>query len=89
VSQYVPIDQEKTLLLEVGPAGYDIWQVSHDSGSDAANPSVLDEVHAAGGQIGLTYVPWGAVVNFHAFQEFAATDRFEGEVFGLNVAKKF
>src|SRR5262245_50814554 len=29
------------------------------------------------------------VVNFHAFQEFAATDRFQGEAFGLNMAKKF
>src|SRR5262245_50618808 len=77
ISQYVPLDEGKTLLLEVGPAGYDIWQVSHDTGSDAATPNVLDQVHAAGGQIGFTYVPWSVVVNFHAFQEFAATDRFQ------------
>jgi hypothetical protein len=89
LSQYVPLDSEKKLLLELGPAGYDSWQVSHDTGSDAATPNVLDQVHAAGGQLGLTYVPWSAVVNFHAFQEFAAQDRFQGEVFGLNLAKKF
>ena len=89
ISQYVPLDEGKTLLLEVGPAGYDTWQVSHDTGSDAATPNVLDQVHAAGGQIGFTYVPWALVVNFHAFQEFAATDRFQGEAFGLNMAKKF
>jgi hypothetical protein len=89
VSQYLPLDPGKTLLLEVGPAGYDTWQVSHDTGSDAATPNVLDQVHAAGGQLGLTYVPWGALLNFHAFQEFAAQNRFQGEVFGLNLAKKF
>jgi len=89
VSQYVPLDPEKTLLLEVGPGGYDTWQVSHDTGGDAATPNVLDQVHAVGGQLGLTYVPWGFLVNFHAFQEFAAQDRFRGEVFGLNLAKKF
>ena len=89
LSQYVPLDQGQTLLLEVGPAGYDTWQVTHDTGSDAATPNVLDQVHVAGGQIGLTYVPWSLAVTFHAFQEFAATDRFQGEAFGLNVAKKF
>ncbi len=89
VSQYVPLDEGKTLLLEIGPAGYDSWQVSHDTGSAAATLSVLDQVHAVGGQLGLTYVPWGALLDFHAFQEFAATDRFQGTVFGLNLAKKF
>ena len=61
---------------------------SDDSGSDAAN-GVRDQVHAAGGQIGLTYVPWLASLNFHAFYEFAATDRFQGQAYGVSVAKKF
>jgi len=50
---------------------------------------LLDQVPAAGGQIGLTYVPWGALLNFHAFTEHAAETRLHGEVFGLNLAKKF
>lgn len=89
VSQYVPLAAGDTLLLEVGVAGYDSWQVSHDSGEDAAQPNVLGQVHAAGGQLGITHVPWGVLLNFHAFQEFAAEDRFRGTVFGLNIAKKF
>ncbi len=89
VSQYVPLDAGATWLLELGVAGDDGWQVSHDSGRDAAQPNVLDQVHAAGGQIGVTQVPWALLVNVHAFQEFAADDRFQGVVVGLNVAKKF
>lgn len=46
-------------------------------------------MHAAGGQLGFTYVPWALGVNFHAFRECAATDRFQGEAFGLNMGKRF
>ena len=58
-------------------------------GSDARNGQVHDEVHAVGGQLGLTYVPWHTALNFHAFYEFAAKDRFQGQAFGINLAKKF
>jgi hypothetical protein len=50
---------------------------------------VHDEVHAVGGQLGLTYLPWLASLNFHAFYEFAAQDRFQGQAFGINLVKKF
>ncbi len=88
ISQYAPLDAAKSLLLEIGVAGYDTWQVTHDTGSDAATPNVLDQVHAAGGQLGFTYVPWSVALNFHAFREFAAADRFQGSVFALSLAKK-
>ena len=48
-----------------------------------------DQVHAIGGQIGLTYVPWNGALNFHYFYEFAAKDRFQGQSIGLNFAIKF
>jgi len=89
ISQYLPLKKDQTLLLEVGPAGYSSWQVTDDSGSAARNPDVHDQVHAAGGQLGLTHVPWNAVLNFHAFYEFAAEDRFQGQAFGVTVVKKF
>lgn len=88
ISQFLPLKEDHTLLLEVGPAGYDSWQITDDSGSDSTS-SVHDEVHAVGGQLGLTYVPWLASLNFHAFDEFAATDRFQGQAFGVSIAKKF
>jgi hypothetical protein len=89
ISQYLPLVKDETLLLEVGPAGYDTWQISNDTGSAARNPSVHDQVHAVGGQIGLTYVPWMAVLNFHYFYEFSSEDRFQGQSFSLSITKKF
>lgn len=88
ISQYVPLTSNQQLLLEIGPAGYQSWQVSADDGSDATNND-RDRVLAAGGQLGLTYVPWGAVVNFHGFYEYETRDRFQGYSLGLNLAKKF
>jgi hypothetical protein len=88
ISQFIPLDQEKKLLLELGPAGYSTWQVTDDEGDDAKN-DVHDQVHAAGGQVGLTYVPWMAALNLHYFYEYAAKDRFQGQVFGASLAVKF
>ena len=89
ISQYLPLKKDQTLLLEVGPAGYNSWQITDDSGSDVRNPDVRDQVHAVGGQLGLTYVPWNAALNFHYFYEFASEDRFQGQSIGLNLAIKF
>ena len=88
VSQYLPLRKDQSLLLELGPAGYSSWQVSDDSGSDAGS-GAHDSVHGVGFQLGLTYVPWKAFVNFHYFNEFAAEDRFEGASWGLNLAIGF
>ena len=84
VSQYLPLNEH--FLLEVGPAAYDTWQVTHDSGS-AANGN-LDEVHAVGGQLGVSYLPWNASLNLVAYNEYAAKDRFEGASIALNFAMK-
>jgi hypothetical protein len=80
---------DQKLLLEVGPAGYSSWQINDNTGSDAVNGDVHDEVHAVGGQLGLAYLPWHASLNFHYFYEFAATDWFQGQAFGISLAKKF
>ncbi len=87
ISQFLPLKKDMSLLLEVGPAGYDTWQITHDSGSAATNS--LDQVHAVGGQLGLTYIPWVLSVNLHGFYEYLAEDRFQGGSFGVSIAKKF
>ena len=87
ISQFLPLKKDMSLLLELGPAGYDTWQITHDTGSAAT--STLDQVHAVGGQLGLTYVPWMLSVNLHGFYEYAAEDRFQGGSFGVSIAKKF
>jgi hypothetical protein len=89
ISQYLPLTCDQKLLLEVGPAGYDTWQITDDTGSDARNPGSRSQVHAVGGQIGLTYVPWSLVFNIHGFYEYAADNRFQGESIGVSVALKF
>ena len=59
-------------------------------GADAGCLSYLhQQVHAAGGQIGLTYVPWSSYLTFHAFEEFSATARLQGAAYGATVAIKF
>jgi len=66
------------------------WQVEKDSGSDvnkSFNPK--DQIHAAGGQIGLLYAPGNAFVQFHGLQEFGAEARFESQWFTLSLGKKF
>jgi hypothetical protein len=89
ISQFLPLHKDQHLLLEAGLTGYSSWQITDDAGRDARNPSVHDEVHAVGGQLGLTYVPWVAALNVRYLGEFAAQDRFQGHVIGLSVAKKF
>ncbi len=88
VSQYLPLNKDQTWLVELGPAGYDQWQVTSDDGQNASN-GLLDQTHAAGGQVGITSVKHELAINFHYFREFLTEDRFEGHVFGLSGAYHF
>jgi hypothetical protein len=88
VSQYIPLADNQKLLLEVGLAGYSSWQITDDTGSDAKDPSEHQQVHGVGGQLGLTYVPWNAAMNFRYFYEYAADARLQGQSLGLNFAMK-
>jgi hypothetical protein len=90
ISQYLPLNDANSILLEVGAMGYFQWQVEKDAGSGVNNRfNAKDQIHAAGGQIGLVYVPWNAFVSFHGLQEFGAEARFEGQFFTLTVGKGF
>ena len=89
ISQYLPLTKDQSLLLELGPAGYSSWQITDDRGSAVRNPGVHDQVHAAGGQLGLTYVPWMLSAGVNYFYEHSAVDRFQGQSLGFTIAKKF
>jgi len=89
VSQYLPLNKDNKVLLEVGLTGYNSWQLTDDAGSDAVNPGVHDQVHAVGGQLGLAYVPLNAAVKFHYLHEYSADDRFLGDVIGASAVIKF
>jgi hypothetical protein len=84
LSQMLPLKKDLSLLAEIGPAGYNSFQVSDDSGSAAGNPAVHDHVSAAGLQVGVTLPKRSMVLNFHWFHEYSAVDRFQGDAIGLN-----
>jgi hypothetical protein len=88
ISQFLPLTSDQHLLLEIGPAGWNGWQLSADEGSDALGRE-RDRTHAAGGQLGITYLPWFLAVNAHGFYEYETRNRFQGYSLGLSVAKKF
>jgi len=96
VSQYLPLTKDQTWLAELGASGYSQWQVDEDSGSDVPQIQRLnvtlnakDEVHAAGIQGGLTFVPWKASLMVHYQWEFGAEARFEGENLVVTLVKGF
>ena len=88
ISQYLPLSADMHWLTEIGPAGYDTWQVNADSGSDVTSKT-LDQVHGVGWQVGVTNAKWMTVLNLHYFYEVEAQDRFQGHVLGVSIAQKF
>ncbi len=88
-SQYLPITRNQNLMLEVGPTGYSQWQITDDTGSEARNVSMHSQVHAAGFQSGVTFVPWNLVLNFRYVNEFSAKSRTQGQSYGFSAAMKF
>jgi hypothetical protein len=88
-SKYLMLAKKGTppkYLLELGVAGYDQWQITDTTGSDAMNGNLHDSVHGVGFQIGTTYLPKSLAVTFRYMDEYAASNRFQGHSFGLNVA---
>ena len=78
-----------TLVLTVRAA-----EIGHYNGGvmnirDYVVTNTLGQVHAVGGQLGVTYVPWVLSINVHGFYEYLAVSRFQGGSFGVSVAKKF
>jgi hypothetical protein len=88
ISQFIPLERNQQLLLEIGPAGYQGWQISNDRGADARSDS-HDRVHAVGGQVGLTSLVLHGAMNFHGFYEYETRLRTQGYSLGLSFVKKF
>jgi hypothetical protein len=71
--------------FEIGVHGFHQWQVTDDSGTDALNTTIKDEVSGIGGQ-----VTWWAIKDKLALvgkyvEEYGAEDRLEGQFGELNV----
>ena len=90
ISQYLPINADETLLVELGITGYGQWQVSDDSGSDVSIfTDARDRVYGAGIQLGVASVPRNASLTFRYVEEYDAEARFEGKLYTLTIAKGF
>ncbi len=76
-----------TLYYGLGVSGYGQWQVTEDSGSDAVNNNVKDEVYGIGLQAQLIYAhaPCTVDISFQWMHEFEAEDRFEGDFLTLTI----
>lgn len=89
ISQYLPLTHDHHLLLNVGPAGYDTWQITDSTGGDVIDPRSRSQVHGVGGEVGVAYVPLNAFATIHGFYEYASESRFQGWSIGLNLGIKF
>ena len=71
-------------MLETAVVGYDQWQIAEDTGSDqlAIVRGALDEVHAAGVQLGIP--KYGLSLKY--LHEFAARARFQGQMVTITFA---
>ncbi len=74
---------------EAGIAGYCQWQVSDDSGTDAANPKYKDQVYAAGPEISVFIPQFKMFLSLRSLFEFEAEDRPEGNTTVLTLTKIF
>jgi hypothetical protein len=86
VSQFLPMGPG---LLELGLLGYSQWQVTDDSGSDATNKGVHDQLHAVGAQIGYAVPTWKLAVAAKYLYQYYAEDRFRGQEFSFSLGYQF
>lgn len=72
--------------VEIALCGSDIWQTTRDHGSDVTwDTSILDEVHAVGGQLAFWMIPEQAQISLNGMWEYEAKDRTRGYYAMLNL----
>lgn len=76
-------------IWDVGLAGYCQWQVSDDSGADAVNKDVHDQVYAAGPEVSVFIPKFKMFLSLRSLFEFEAEDRTEGNITTLTLTKIF
>lgn len=84
LDQLLPVSPK--WIGNIGVSLYGQWQTTNDSGVNAINANVHDQVYGVGLNAGLTYLPWLGNIDFHWTHEFNARDRFEGDYYILTLA---
>jgi hypothetical protein len=72
------ISQYLSERLEVGLSGYNTWQMTDDSGSDATNNG-RDRMYGIGGQIAYWFVKDKFYVSARYITQYGVKDRTEGD----------
>jgi hypothetical protein len=89
VSEFLPLKKDLSVLAEVGPIGYNSYQVTANSGSDASSlGTALQHVNGAGLQLGVTLPKPIWVFNFHWIHEYSSVNRFTGNAFMVTILFK-
>ncbi len=83
VSRILHFRNNANLNCEVGLTGYDSWQTTIDTGSMAKD--TRDQVHAVGGQFGVTFLPRKLSFTSNGFIEYDIEGSFSG---GVNLRKR-
>jgi len=78
------ISQYLSERLDIALTGYSVWQTTNDSGSDSRNKKTKDYVHGVGAQIGYWLVKDKFNATLRYTYEYAAQDRFKGEMASAN-----
>ena len=90
LSQILPLNKKQSVLADIGFDGHDLFQVSGDSGRNVTwDASVHDGVHGFGPSVAFIFPFWHASLSLRWMHEYNARDRFQGDIFTINLAKKF
>jgi hypothetical protein len=81
------MNHKRLAAMGVDPSVIELFMLKQ--GLFAYTPDAKDEVHAAGIQAGLTFVPWKAALTVRYQWEFGAEARFEGENLVVTLVKGF
>lgn len=75
--------------IEIGPCGYDQWQVSSDTGTAAKNKNVFYQIHGIGGQLTGWVIKEKFNITTKCIAEYYGVDRFRGVLGTVNLTWVF
>lgn len=71
--------------FEIGVHGFNQWQITDDSGSEAVNTDTKDRISGIGGQVTWWAVKDKCIIVGKFMQEYGAEDRLEGQYGEINL----
>ncbi|MGX1186414.1 hypothetical protein AB7M29_004093 [Pseudomonas sp. F-14 TE3623] len=75
-------------LLDVGLVGYDVWQLTNDSGTSVFHPGTKIEHHAIGGEVQYFWRDTQLLLNAAVYHEYKSEDTFQGDTVRFTVTRR-